>query len=243
MVGTTTHGIAYPDSLTNLGNLAGLFAGLAQSVDDALPVVRVSTIQSLNVVARTAAIQFGVISADQSGMWAGATFVQAGTNGWRLISPIAIDDYPTFKAALDACPNVDTMPGVTFRLNPGNNACMFTDADGGYIVLEDGAWTNITYPSGRKYAGFGYQLAYKLTRSGIQLRGTIARSTGTFAASETIFTLPAEARPTAVSYFIPQGTVNAYGNCQAGTDGAVVLRAIGARTSPWYSFDGITIPL
>ena len=241
-MGTTTRGIAYPDSLTQMGNIAGIFAGLAQSVDAALPVIRVASLTELNTtLPPVTQVQLAVVGAAGAGMDAGSVWSRTDV-GWVLVSPVHITDYTTFKSTLGSCPNLKVTPGGSLLLDPGTNACVFTIADGTYMVVEDGTWTNIAYASGRMAIPGTYPLGYRLTRSGLLLRGLVGRTSGTFAVNEAIFTLPSGTWPTSTVYFNARGNPGAIGDLYINTTGACKLQGVTGRTASYYSFDGLTIP-
>lgn len=133
--------ITWPDS-GPIGNLQDLFANLATSVNDALPLKGFATLAAMNAVTYdedTIALgTWGVLTADDSGLSAPATFSLMG-DGWHLVGTASAGSLSTFATALSSLTNVKTTPGAVVFNGTDSSVCAFVDDAGGFEVIASGS--------------------------------------------------------------------------------------------------------
>lgn len=176
---------------------------------------------------------------------------------------IAVD--PTAVAAYAA-----DVGNFIIRNTSGRNAyaykreglmCYDTDIDALFIhsgtgwepwLGNPGAWTNLPYPNGAQYVGFGHPMAYKVGVDHVELRGTWQRTTTSnpvYTGSGTVVlgTLPPaiHARVQAASYFLAPGSGTGVLSLQyaMGGGGNIEVKGNSVGTSVWVALDGWRIPL
>jgi hypothetical protein len=129
--------ISYP-SQGRIGKLSELFALLAGSVDAALPVKFVSTLAQLNGVGMTAAVPAGtlaVLTADDSGLAAGAQFALNPDGKWRLSGTCTALNVDTFVTAITSLVNVRVLRGAQAWNAVTSSLLVFTSATGAYSAI------------------------------------------------------------------------------------------------------------
>lgn len=127
--------ITYPSS-GRIGKLSELFAVLAGSVDAALPVKFAATLAELNSIGMTESTPPGtlaVLTADDSGLAAGAEFVLTPDGKWKLHGSCYALNVDTFVSALASRANVRVLPGALAWNGVTSSLAVFTSAGGAYI--------------------------------------------------------------------------------------------------------------
>jgi len=108
--------ITYPTS-GRIGKLSDLLAAFAASVNTALPVKFASTLAAVNALQLDAgtlpAGTLAILTADDSGLAAGAEFIMNPDGKWRLSGSASANNVATFVTALSTNTNVLTLPGTT----------------------------------------------------------------------------------------------------------------------------------
>lgn len=109
----TSKGIVYPGPLTKAGNLNGIFATFAQSIDDAIPQNQVSTLAQLAGLTSVPNGAMTVYTGYADGLDKGAIFIRV--NGeWLLMGNTRLYNKATFIAAINGYPAIRTWAGGTF---------------------------------------------------------------------------------------------------------------------------------
>jgi len=231
-----------PDDSVSL-ELDTIIADSVQSIEDNSPIQYVATFAALNAMTGTLHPngQTAVLTADDTGLRAGSTFVRSG--GKWLFNTGATTDLPTFYAALTA--NVGTMPGASFYDVAGGASRIFTNTTGNSEILVGGnSWVNVPYASGYQKTTYGDPLSYRFVPGGFRVRGHIQRTNGkAIPASAVIGNLPSPARPSNGQYFVASGGSSALGNMLIQADGDIILGAPIGRTSSWYSLDNVFLAI
>lgn len=125
--------ITYPDS-GPIGKLADLFATFAGSINTALPVKFVPTLAALNAmglsVSSLPAGTLAILTADDSGLSAGAQFSMHPDGKWRLIGACTALNVATFVTSLTANTNIKTLAGATCWNASTSGMVVFTSTGG-----------------------------------------------------------------------------------------------------------------
>lgn len=137
--------ITYPDS-GPIGKLADLFATFAGSINTALPVKFVATLPALNAIglSPTALLPgtLAVLTADDSGLAAGAQFTMHPDGKWRLVGACTALNVATFVTALTTLTNIKTLAGATCWNSSTSNMVVFNSTAGAnsFVSLEGLEW-------------------------------------------------------------------------------------------------------
>jgi hypothetical protein len=125
--------ISYPDS-GPIGSLADLFATFAGSINQALPVKFVATLSALNAISMNASSlpmgTLATLTADDSGLAAGAQFAMHPDGDWRLIGSCNANNVATFVTAIITYTNIKTLPGATCWNATSSSMVIFTSTSG-----------------------------------------------------------------------------------------------------------------
>lgn len=121
-----------------IGKLRDLFADFAGNIDAALTVKFVATLSALNGIGLTEDTPAGTLatlSANDSGLAAGATFILTPDGKWKLMGSTTALNVDTFVSALASYPNVRVLRGSQLYDVATLGLKVFTSEAGAYASL------------------------------------------------------------------------------------------------------------
>lgn len=131
----TSKGIVYPGPLTKAGNLNAIFATFAQSIDDAIPQNRVSTLDQLAALTAVPEGAMAVFTGYEKGLDKGAVFIRVN-NQWLLHGNSRLYNQGAFIAAINSYPDIRTWAGGTFYAADTGNYAIWKNSVGGWWRLD-----------------------------------------------------------------------------------------------------------
>lgn len=130
----TSKGLVYPGPLDKVGNINGLFATFAQSIDDALPQ---NNVTSLSQLAALTAVPEGALATNTGygdGLDRSSIFVRENDK-WILASSPLLYNRDMFISAINNYPSIRTWPGGTFYDGLTGDFGVWKNVNGGWWKL------------------------------------------------------------------------------------------------------------
>lgn len=157
-------------------------------------------------------------------------------------------------AARDALITTPVQGSRVFRSDLGYEECYYAaynsstnpggaDTAGWYQMSLDPKWMEQAYPGGTQNGGGGNNPGYVINGNMVTLSGVVMKTTGTWAAGQTLYTLQAAARPAKNAYFVAAGSGTSAATLSVDAAGAVVVKGVLAGAPTWLSLDGWTFRL
>jgi hypothetical protein len=105
-------------------------------------------------------------------------------------------------------------------------------------ALSSPVWTTLSYATGCQSPGFGHTPAYRIVGGLVFTRGTVGKSSGSFADGDPLVVIPPEAYAGATVYGIVPGSGNRYANTQLSSNSSnLYVKNVQTTGTTWVSLD------